>query len=52
MGVCTAYYLTREEAYRDGDLDVILVEEGEIAGGASGKGMSGPTTSGQESRQH
>lgn len=40
MGVCTAYYLTREEAYRKGGLDVTLVEEGDIAGGASGKGGS------------
>jgi glycine/D-amino acid oxidase-like deaminating enzyme len=38
MGVCTAYYLTHEEAYRNGEIDVMLVEEGEIAGGASGKG--------------
>lgn len=37
MGVCSAYFLTQSEEFRSGDLNVVVVEEGEIFGGASGK---------------
>lgn len=37
MGVCTAYYLSRTPEFVEGKIAVKLVEEGEIAGGASGQ---------------
>lgn len=37
VGVTTAYYLTQDAEVREKDLRVTLIEEGEIAGGASGK---------------
>lgn len=37
MGVCTAYFLSHSPEYDSGTLSITLVEEGDIAGGASGK---------------
>ncbi|KAF8476538.1 FAD dependent oxidoreductase, partial [Gautieria morchelliformis] len=37
MGVCTAYYLSDDERFKNGSVSVTLVEANEIASGASGK---------------
>lgn len=37
MGVSTAFFLTRSEEFKSGRISVTLIEEGEIAGGASGQ---------------
>ncbi|CAO1636759.1 unnamed protein product [Sympodiomycopsis kandeliae] len=37
MGVCTAFFLTRSKEFTAGQINVTLIEEGEIAGGASGQ---------------
>ncbi|BFZ63832.1 Processing alpha glucosidase I [Saitoella coloradoensis] len=37
MGVCTAFYLSRHPRFKAGMMKVTVIEEGEIAQGASGK---------------
>ncbi|CAB11292.1 FAD-dependent amino acid oxidase involved in late endosome to Golgi transport Tda3 [Schizosaccharomyces pombe] len=36
IGICTAFYLTEEQEYKKGELDIFIFESKEIAGGSSG----------------
>lgn len=37
MGICTAYYLSGDERFRNASFSVTVVEANDIASGASGK---------------